>query len=66
MKIKTTLTDEDFCMSAHQKGVKLSSLSQYYINPTPEIYHTFIINYSSLDESAMREAIEKIYEVVIE
>lgn len=66
MKIKTNLNDEDFCMRAHQNGVKLSSLSQYYINPSPETFHTFIINYSSLDEDVIREAIKRIYEVVVE
>ena len=58
IKLNTELSDLEFCRRMEKKGVKISSLSQYYEEPTEEIEHTFIINYSYLEEAQMEEAIE--------
>ena len=61
MEVKTELSDEVFCQKAEQKGIKLTPLSQYYLEPPETVEHIFIINYSSLAEDCMKEAIERIY-----
>ena len=62
MKINTDLSDRDFCMYAEQKGIKLSALSHYYSLPT-DVEHYFVINYSSVQEDRIKEAIRILYEV---
>ena len=62
MKIKTALTDHDFCMYAEQKGIRLTALSHYYSLPT-NVEHYFVINYSSVQEDQIREAIRILYEI---
>ena len=62
MKIKTTLTDHDFCMYAEQNGIRLTALSHYYSLPT-NVEHYFVINYSSVQEDQIREAIRILYEI---
>ena len=58
IKLNTRLSDSEFCRRMEKKGIKISSLSQYYAEPEEEIEHTFIINYSYLDEQQMEDAIE--------
>lgn len=65
MKLKTDLPDDVFCQKAEQKGIKISSLSQYYIQPPETVKHIFIVNYSSLSEDVMEEAIMKIYQCLL-
>lgn len=64
MKLKTDLSDEIFCRKALQKGIKISSLSQYYVDPPENVKHIFIVNYSSLSEDVMEEAIMRIYQCI--
>lgn len=33
MKLNTTLSDSDFCIAAEKKGIKISALSSFYVNP---------------------------------
>lgn len=62
MKIDTSLSDREFCMYAEQKGIKLSALSHYYSLPT-NVEHYFVINYSSVQEEHIAEAIQILYEL---
>ena len=62
MKIDTTLSDREFCMYAEQKGIKLSALSHYYSLPT-NVEHYFVINYSSVQEEHIPEAIRILHEI---
>lgn len=64
MKIKTDMEDAEFCRRAEQKGIKISSLSQYYINAPASAEHVFVINYSSLNEDAVNEAITGLYQII--
>lgn len=61
LKINTELSDRDFLLKLEQSGIKLSSLSQYYQIPPKEAAHTFIMNYSFVDEENMEKAIQMIY-----
>ena len=58
IKLNTRLSDSEFCRRMEKKGIKISSLSQYYAEPEEEIENTIIINYSYLDEQQMEDAIE--------
>ena len=62
MKIHTNLSDHDFCMYAKQKGIRLTALSHYYSLPT-NVEHYFVINYSSVQEDRIEEAIRILYEI---
>lgn len=62
MKINTSLSDETFCRKAEQNGIKISSLSQYYMHAPAEVEHIFVINYSSLNEEIIPEAIQRLYQ----
>ena len=64
LKLKTTLSDHAFCLKAEQKGVKLKPLSDYYMDEKEQTEHIFVINYSSVETEVMKEAIQKIYEIV--
>ncbi|MGN0341433.1 MAG: PLP-dependent aminotransferase family protein [Roseburia sp.] len=64
MKIETDLDDEDFCRKAEQHGIRLSPLSQYYVNAPDNARHIFVMNYSSLSEDRIEEAIQCLYLIV--
>ena len=62
MKIDTPLSDREFCMYAEQKGIRLTALSHYYSLPT-HVEHYFVINYSSVQEDRIKEAIHILLEI---
>lgn len=64
MTIDTTRTDSEFCQLALEHGVKISALSQYFIQPPANARHIFIINYSSLTEDNMQKAIDTLFTVM--
>ena len=59
LKINTTLSDEEFCKQALDNGVRIGALSDYYTIATPS-KHEFVINYSSVLELQMKEAIAQL------
>ena len=63
LKVKTTLSDEEFCNRALEKGVRIGALSDYYIVAEPS-QHEFIINYSSVPETQMKKAIQQLEKIV--
>ncbi|MGN0330963.1 MAG: PLP-dependent aminotransferase family protein [Kineothrix sp.] len=65
LKINTRISDEEFCRKAGQNGIKISSLSQYYIHAPAAAEHIFVINYSSLEEDRMEEAIRRLYRTLL-
>lgn len=58
-------TTADFKTRASQMGINLRALADYYVNPPEEVKHTYIINYSSLNEARISEAIERLYKAVV-
>ena len=60
LKLDIAIDDMDFCKRAEQCGIRISSLSQYYVNPPVVAAHTFIINYSSLSQDAIDEAVRRL------
>ena len=63
LKINTSLSDEEFCKQALEKGVHLGALSDYYTVATPS-QHEFVINYSSVPEKQMKKAISLLEKIV--
>lgn len=64
MKIDTKISDKELINKAKEKGIKLSSLSQYYEGKN-NVSHTFIINYSSIKKENMKEAIDRLYDCLL-
>ena len=64
LTIRTKQEDAVLQQKLYQAGIKLSYLSQYYHVPPNDCSHVFIINYSSVPEEVMEEAIQRIYESV--
>lgn len=64
LKIKTDLTDEEFYRKALEKGIKILPLSGYYHESSRTQKHTFIINYSSVEEEKMEEAVKRIHQIL--
>ena len=42
------------------KGIRMRPLSDYYASETPKAAHTFVLNYSGMEESVLPEAIARI------
>lgn len=57
MNVKTSATDEQLVEKARNNGLKLACLSQYYHNVSLAVLHTLVINYSSVDEASIDNAI---------
>lgn len=64
LKLQTHDSDEVFCQKAAQYGIRILPLSQYYIDSQKAERHVFIINYSSVEEAVMEEAIQKIWQIL--
>ncbi len=64
MKIKTRLSDEDFCKRANEKGIRIGALSDYYTEATPS-EHQFIINYSALSLKNLEKALNALYDIAV-
>lgn len=64
LKIDTNLTDEQIILKGRDKGIKLSCLSQYCHNKSESDAHTLIVNYSSLSQQSLTEAVKLIFEIV--
>lgn len=62
LKVDTALSDEEFCRNALEKGVRLSALSDYYTLAKPS-QHEFVINYSSVPEAKMKQAIRQLEKI---
>ncbi len=60
MEIKTTLSEEEFQKRARQRGIRLSSLSEYYTTPPDLAHPIFVINYSCLVDERIPEAVNRI------
>lgn len=61
MEIKISCTDQDFVQQVKQYGVKLAPLSDYYMQNSENVEHVFVMNYSSVAQEKIEEAIAAIY-----
>ncbi|MCM1399226.1 MAG: PLP-dependent aminotransferase family protein [Clostridium sp.] len=64
LRISTNKTDTQLKEDALKKGVHISFLSDYYMNPKNSEAHTIIVNYSSIRAENIDLIISKLCEVV--
>lgn len=64
MKIQTEMTDEEFYKAALIKGIRILPLSGYYHLGVRIQKNTFIVNYSSIKEERMEEAVFRILQIL--
>lgn len=64
MEIHTAMDAETFQLKAEEKGIRLSCLADYYTLPPKTKRPVFIINYSSIPDENIPEAVERIYQCV--
>jgi GntR family transcriptional regulator/MocR family aminotransferase len=65
IRINTDLSDKEVIEKLKRKGIKIKALSDYYFDESNEKQHLFIINYSNLDETAAKSALEKFGELLV-
>lgn len=64
LRISTNKTDEQLKEDAMKKGLYISCLSDYYMNPKNSEAHTIIVNYSSIRAENIDLIILKLLEVI--
>ncbi len=57
MKIDTHIPDATLIKKARENGLKIAFLSQYYYDKRLAVEHTLVINYSSVTEEQMQNAV---------
>lgn len=64
MHVSTRLSDEEITERAAEKGIRLTGLSYYFHGGEEQRHsaHTFVINYSNIEESRIEEAVELLYQ----
>ena len=64
MQIHTSIPEAIFSQKALLQGIKLASLSQYYLGNYTGEENIYIINYSYLDTSHLQEAIGRLTQIL--
>ena len=66
IKINTDRSDDVIKGMLADRGIKIQAISDYFFEEKVKMQHYFIINYSNLDESHVREAMKCFREIVEE
>lgn len=59
MELDTQMPDQCFTEKCAAQGIRITPLSLYYHSPGQAPQHIFVINYSSLDETRLPDAVRK-------
>jgi len=62
VKVDTGLSDGELTARLEKAGIRIKPVSSYYHLPAGESRHTFLVNYSVLDEAALAEALKSLPE----
>ena len=65
IRIQMDQTDEEFCKACMENEIKIVPVSDYYQSKKESAKHVFIINYSSILEENMDEAVDRIYQALM-
>ncbi|MDO5520621.1 MAG: PLP-dependent aminotransferase family protein [bacterium] len=65
MKLNTKMSDEELLHAAEQNGIRISCLSQYYHDTADAPHHILIMNYSGIEQSKLKEAIERLRKSIV-
>ncbi|MBQ9118649.1 MAG: PLP-dependent aminotransferase family protein [Lachnospiraceae bacterium] len=60
LELQTDFTDDELIASAARCGIKITCLSKYYQTDDTRRQHTFILNYSGVENDRIPEAIERL------
>ena len=66
VKVDTSLSDVEIKWAAREQGINISCLSEFCRNVRPEYEHVLVINYSDLDETALREAVRRLGNIFVQ
>lgn len=56
--LNITCSDKEFARTMEKNGIKICAVSEYYNKPDHISEHEFVINYSSLSEEQIKEAVQ--------
>jgi GntR family transcriptional regulator/MocR family aminotransferase len=63
LKVKTQTSDSDLKQKAFEKNIKLSFLSEYYLNENNNTNHIIVLNYSKIDGNKITESVKRLSEL---
>lgn len=66
VKVDTSMTDTEIKWAAKQQNLQISCLSEFCSEVKPDYQHVLVLNYSDLDEAAMKEAIRRLGNIFID
>ena len=58
VQVDTAVSDEALTALLAAQGIRVHTLSEYYHQSPPEQLHCLVVNYSSIDEDALKKALE--------
>ncbi|MBQ2125563.1 MAG: PLP-dependent aminotransferase family protein [Spirochaetales bacterium] len=64
MRLHSDICDDNFLERLENHGIKMIALSAYYKNPPENAQHYFVVNYTSISQEKIAEAIERIFDCV--
>ena len=64
MRLDTKTPDQEIVRRAAEVGIRLSFLSEYTHEPTPNDAHVLVINYSGIDTDKLDEGIRRLEEIL--
>ena len=64
MRLHSDICDSNFLERLEKHGIKMLPLSSYYKNPPEEAQHYFVVNYTSVVQEKITEAIERIFDCI--
>lgn len=64
LKLDTDLSDKKIIEELHEKSINISALSQFYAKEKEEDKHTFLFNYSNIDDSKLDSTLEVISDII--
>ncbi|MDO5135457.1 MAG: PLP-dependent aminotransferase family protein [Eubacteriales bacterium] len=62
LRLDITCTDEEFQLQMERRGIRIRALSEYFTGSVGKPEHIFVVNYSSLTEEQIKEAVSAMAE----
>ncbi len=64
LRVKTRLSDEEFCKRAKEKGILVNALSGYYKSLPENVRHIFVIGYAGLNLENLAPAVDALCGII--
>ena len=62
LKVQTEASDQELVKRAEQRGVAISCLSEYYMDPRRAEPHCLVMNYTGMERERMEEAVQRLWD----